>query len=365
MSNPFLTQSLGINNINTTSTSSSMPTMEQIRDVRTKNLITGQVLVYNGDIWTNIIPQILVNDTLGSLLDVSISSLQNNQFLSYNSTNQMWVNTNITESNVTNLVNDLSLCEKLSNKNTSNGYCGLNNGLINIVNISNLPESLITNLSTDLLNKADLISGYLKSSEIPLSIPLTINSLSTSNNIINLTTDNIPQGTTNKYMTLPILESNATNLTNDLNNKADIVSGYLKSSEIPLSIPLTINSVTTSNNILSLTTDNIPQGNTNKYAVYPIPISDISSFTITTPSTGQFLYYNGSQWINQNISESNVLNLTSDLLSCEKIINKNSANGYCPLDQNKLIPNSNIPQLTFSNLTNIFNIVSPSNNQLL
>ena len=81
-----------------------MPTMEQLRDVQTKNLITGQVLVYNGEIWANIIPQNLVNDTLGSLLDMSISSLQNNQFLSYNSTNQMWVKTNINKSNVSNLV---------------------------------------------------------------------------------------------------------------------------------------------------------------------------------------------------------------------------------------------------------------------
>ena len=63
-------------------------------------------------------------------------------------------------------------------------------------------------------------------------------------------------------------------------------------------MPLTINTLSTSNNILNLTTDNIPQGNTNNYAVYPIPISDISSFTITNPSTGQFLYYNGAQWIN-------------------------------------------------------------------
>jgi hypothetical protein len=114
MSNPFLTQSLGTNNINITSSSSSssMPTLEQLRDVQTKNLIAGQVLVYNGDIWSNIIPQNLVNDTLGSLLDISISSLQNNQFLSYNSTNKMWINTNINESNVTNLVNDLLSCEK-------------------------------------------------------------------------------------------------------------------------------------------------------------------------------------------------------------------------------------------------------------
>ena len=35
------------------------------------------------------------------------------------------------------------------------------------------------------------------------------------------------------------------------------------------------------------------------------------------------------------------------------------------MDQNKLIPNSNIPQLSFSNLTNIFNIVSPANNRIL
>ena len=154
-----------------------------------------------------------------------------------------WLNTNITESSVTDLVNDLAACEKVTNKNSINGYCGLINGFINIVNIPNLPESLITTLTSDLSNKADLVSGYLKSCEIPLSVPLTINSLSTSNNILNLTTDNIPQGITNNY------------------------------------------------------------------AVYPIPISDISSFTITNPSTGQFLYYNGSQWINQNITEINVSNL--------------------------------------------------------
>ena len=53
---------------------------------------------------------------------------------------------------------------KLTSKNTSNGYCGLNNGLINTVNIPNLPESLITKLTLDLSNKAHLISGYSKSS---------------------------------------------------------------------------------------------------------------------------------------------------------------------------------------------------------
>ena len=77
------------------------------------------------------------------------------------------------------------------NKNTSNTRCGLNAGFTNTVNIPNLPESLITSLTSDLSDKADLVSGYFKISEIPL----TINSVSTSNNILNLTTDNITQGT--------------------------------------------------------------------------------------------------------------------------------------------------------------------------
>ena len=87
--------------------------------------------------------------------------MQSNQLLSYNSTNKKWVNTNINESNVSNLVNDLASCEKTGNKNTTNGYCRLKNGFVNIVNIPNLPESMIINLTSDLSNKADLVSGYL------------------------------------------------------------------------------------------------------------------------------------------------------------------------------------------------------------
>ena len=81
---------------------------------------------------------------------------------------------------------------KITNKGIANGYCGLDaNSLISVSNIPNLSESQINNLNTDLSNKADLVSGYLKSSEIPLNVPLTINALTTSNNTINLTTENI------------------------------------------------------------------------------------------------------------------------------------------------------------------------------
>ena len=86
--------------------------MEQIKDVSASNLQAGQVLIYNGSIWQNIIPQSVVNDTIRALLDVNVSSLQNAQYLSYSSTSQKRTNINITESNVTNLVNDLLSCEK-------------------------------------------------------------------------------------------------------------------------------------------------------------------------------------------------------------------------------------------------------------
>ena len=144
--------------------------MEQIRDVSILNpLESGQVLVFNSDVWQNIVPQSLVNDTLGSLLDVSISSLNNSQVLTYNSTSTKWSNSNINESQVTNLTTDLSNCEKIANK-------GIANSLISVSNIPNLSESQINNLTNDLNNKADLINGYLKNSEITLNVPLTINS---------------------------------------------------------------------------------------------------------------------------------------------------------------------------------------------
>ena len=142
MSNPFLTQSLNNQNINVTSSSLVSIKMEQIKDVSVTNLEAGQVLIYNGDIWQNIIPQSVVNDTLGSLLDVKVSNLQNQQFLSYNSTSKMWNNLNISESNVTNLVSDLLSCEKSINKNVAKGYCPLDSN--SLIPVNKTPSDLIS-----------------------------------------------------------------------------------------------------------------------------------------------------------------------------------------------------------------------------
>ena len=98
--------------------------------------------------------------------------------------------------------------------------------IISVVNISNLSEPQTSILNNDSNNKADRINGYLNNSEIPLNIPLTINSLTTSNNNIPLTNDNIRQRTVTKYMTLPISENSVTASTNGPNNKADLVSDF-------------------------------------------------------------------------------------------------------------------------------------------
>ena len=87
--NPFLTSISNGGNLLSNNATRTTPTMEMIKDVSILSpLLSGQVLVYNGAVWQNIVPQSLVNDTMGSLLDVNISSLQNAQYLSYSSTLQ-------------------------------------------------------------------------------------------------------------------------------------------------------------------------------------------------------------------------------------------------------------------------------------
>ena len=110
--NPFLS-SVSKNSSLLSNSSNTQPTMEEIKDVAILNpLLSGQVLVFNGSVWQNIVPQSLMNDTLWSLLDVSIGSLVNDQVLTCNTSNTKWENSTISESQITNLTTNLSNCEK-------------------------------------------------------------------------------------------------------------------------------------------------------------------------------------------------------------------------------------------------------------
>ena len=55
----------------------------------------------------------------------------------------------------------------------------------------------------------------LSNSQIPNTLIKSISGITTLNNTVTLTTDNISEGGTHKYQHLPINESDVTNLTTD------------------------------------------------------------------------------------------------------------------------------------------------------
>lgn len=67
--------------------------------------------------------------------------------------------------------------------------------------------------------------------------------------------------------------------------------------------------------------------------------------SISSPSNNQALIYDStaSKWTNQAITESDVVNLTTDLAATEKTANKGAASGYAPLDGSSKLPSANLP----------------------
>jgi hypothetical protein len=103
--------------------------------INPSTLDAGDVLEFNGTDWVNVDP------TLSMLSDVTLTSLTSGQFLEWNGS--AWVNHTLAESDITNLVSDLStlssaitaeasarasadaLLQLLSGKDVANGYAGL------------------------------------------------------------------------------------------------------------------------------------------------------------------------------------------------------------------------------------------------
>ena len=190
------------------------------------------------------------------------------------------------ESQITNLTSDLLACEKTINKAIAGGYCPLDNSmLVPLVNLPNIAESKVVNLVTDLAacektaNKG-VASGYASldsSSLVPVANIPNITESMVTGLVSNLGTINTNIST---------LNGNISTINTALTAKADLVGGVLQTSEIPTSVPLTINAKTTSNNTITLA--------------------------------------------------------TTDIANCESTTNKNVANGYAPLDSNGFIPLANL-----------------------
>ena len=120
----------------------------------------------------------------------------------------------------------------------------------------------------------------------------------------------------------------ATTLSTSLGAKADLVSGVLKTSEIPTSVCLSVNSIATSNNNVV------------------VPISSCSDVTITSVSSNNGLIYNStsSKWINQQIDHTTLSNIGTNTHSAidSFISSKGQANGLATLDTNTNLPLSQL-----------------------
>jgi hypothetical protein len=176
--------------------------------------------------------------------------------------------------------------------------------------------------------------------------------------------------TASKWENKLIGESDITNLTTDLGNKADLVSGVLKSSEVPTNIITSLNSKTTTNNsiilnLADLGTVSISSPSTNQVLEYngttwvnatlstTSTLAGATDVSLGTLANNQFLYYNSgaSKWENKLIGESDITNLTTDLGN--KVSSVNSIN-----------PTSGNVSIGIANM-NDASITTPSNNQVL
>ena len=188
--------------------------------------------------------------------------------------------------------NSNSLLSSSTNSGTTSSLLNLQD--VAVTSPSN--DQLLTYESGMWINKSASTSSIMNSTDVSIYIPQNNDTL-------------VYNATSNKWNNNSVLAS-----------KCDLVSGVLSSSQIPNTVVKSVNSVTTSNNNITLTTDNISEGTVHKFQHLPI-------------------------------SESDVTNLSNDLSNCEKTSNKNIAGGYCPLDSSVLVPISNIPNISFSKIS--------------
>ena len=124
--------------------------LSSLSDCAISTPTSAQVLLYNGGSWINAnasTSNILPIPYLSTDNDVSLTNLSDKDFLAYNGSTAKWNNKTLLDvsniptlpqSKITNLTTDISSCEKTANKNISNGYCPLDSS--SNIPISNIPQ---------------------------------------------------------------------------------------------------------------------------------------------------------------------------------------------------------------------------------
>ena len=286
-----------------------------------------QVLQYSSSLgeWVN--TSLILDTTLASLSDVSIITPSNNQFFIYNSATNEWNNAqgdhaallNIginTHAQIDSFISSkgqasglasLDNTGKLSTLQTPiniittiNGLTTTNNALI--INLENLNDVSVSTLSVgQILTYANpswiAVSPSISIlSDFHVTSPVANQGLIFNNTqgkwinqqIDHTTLNNVGTNTHPQIDTFINSEGRPNGLAT-LNN-----SGELVSAQLPTNVITSINTLTTSNNSLTLNIENL------------------NDVLVSTPTVGQVLEFNGTKWINSTITMTTALAALTD-----------------------------------------------------
>jgi hypothetical protein len=245
--------------------------LNQLSDVNTLGQAINDVLTYNGSAWVPAPVATVLTVRLDDLTDVTISNPANGQVLTYNSTTQQWG-----PGAAVTLTNTDQLPEGSSNLYYTTGRVDTRIGQTSINALSDVNTS--GSVNGQVLVKQ---SGIWQGADL----------------VLPTTTDDLPQGSTNLYYSDSLFDTrlgqSSLNALSDVNTVGSVNGQVLvKQSDVWQGADL----------VLPTTTDDLPQGTTNKYysnslvdaRLGQVSIDAFVDVSLAGITTGQVLAWNGS-----------------------------------------------------------------------
>jgi len=342
--------------INYTPTSGAAATIDYLNDVNNveiTDIANGQVIVWDStnSKWINSTLEAVIH-TIEALDDVALSSIQDGQVLQWNSAQSNWVNVNLRH--LLSELDDIDFSTSPSSGQvlqfdgskwkpytlppdvvtSVNGQTGdvsidtddvsegANNKYYDDLYVYDIVNNMEINRLTDVDTSTSApASGQVFRFDGTNWIPSgeSVTSVNTKTGDVQLDTDDVPEGSNNKYYDQSAVDSSIAAI--EFNDISDVDT----STNTPTSGSIvkydgskwstadeSVVSVNGANGVVELNTDNIPEGNTNKYYDQSAVDSSISNTTIgslanintssDSASDKETLVFDGTDWVNKPLS---------------------------------------------------------------